>query len=95
MPRTTSRATAQRRANRWLLLIFIVGVFALALGQHGRFARRAQQQPEAGPSTPWAGTSTVQGQYSPPGVYDLPPVTPTGVANYYDSNGRRFKSPQV
>ena len=56
------------------------------------------QAPQAaGPSsstpTPWAGTSTIPGQFSPPGVADLPAVTPTNVANYFDSSGRRFASP--
>ena len=34
------------------------------------------------PMPPWAGVSTIPGQFSPAGVYDLPAVTPYGVWNY-------------
>ena len=33
--------------------------------------------------------------HSPPGIYDLPTFTPSGVANYFDTTGRRYDSPQV
>ena len=60
---------------------------------------------EAGPSStppasPWAGrtrgTGRNQGQWlksRPGGVYDLPPGSPTGVRNYFDSYGRGCVSP--
>ena len=47
------------------------------------------------PLPPWVGVSTISGQFSPAGVYDLPAVTPYGVWNYYDTRGRRHGSPQV
>jgi hypothetical protein len=50
--------------------------------------------PPAGPSTPWHGVGTTEGQLSPPGVYDLPSYSPTCVEDYYDTRGHRNKSPQ-
>ena len=47
----------------------------------------------AGPFTPWAGVATMADQFSPHGVADLPAVTPHGVANYFGSDGRLYRSP--
>ena len=46
------------------------------------FALLADQEPEqAGPSTPWAGSSSLPGMFSPPGITDVPAWTPEGVPN--------------
>ena len=37
------------------------------------------------PPTPWAGISIVPGMHSPPGIYDLPAFSPSGVCNYSTS----------
>ena len=51
----------------------------------------------AGPSSPapWAGVSTVPGQFSPTGVYDLPAVTPMYTAHHYNTRGQRCRSPII
>ena len=54
------------------------------------------QGDQAGPSRPWCGVWEDEdiGVLSPPGIADLPSWSPVGPERYYDSRGKRIRSPQ-